>query len=96
MTARDTYAASLATAEAAKIATLISAETTRQTTIDAQLSVVGYHPGVSTSSSASLESAVAAANKARWAATFNSEHAKQVAINIARDTLRDGGDRLSF
>jgi hypothetical protein len=91
MTSRDTWRSSVSSAEATKVATLINAEMTKQVTIDANKSVVGYT--LQTGNYANFASAVASANQARWLATFNAEHAKQVAINAARDTLRDSGDR---
>jgi hypothetical protein len=86
MTARDTYNASVKTAAATQIATLIAAEATKQTTIDASNSVAGYN--LQTGNYANFNAAMIAANKARWKATFDAEHAKQVAIGAARDLLR--------
>ena len=91
MTARDTYQTTVKSAGSSKIATLTANQAAQQETINASGANVGYHPG-SSSSSASYEAAVKAANIAKWNADFAAEHAKQVAINAARDTLRATGD----
>jgi hypothetical protein len=94
MTARTTYEASVKTAESAKVATLIAAETTKQTTVDASLSVVGYT--LQSGNYASLAAAVKSANAAKLNSVFAAEQARQAALAAARDTLRDSGDRTSL
>lgn len=90
MTARDTYASSVKSAETSKVASLTVNETTKQTTIDASKSVVGYT--LQTGNYANLASAVATANAAKVTADRLAEHNKQVARDTARDILRNSGD----
>ena len=95
MTARETFNASVLAASATKAATLATAELTRQTTIDGSLSVVGYN--LQSGSYANLAAAVASANAAKLASLYAAEQAKQAAIALARDTLRNaGGDLAPF
>lgn len=93
MSARDTFQASVKSACQAQVATLITAAATKQETINASGVNVGYT--TQTGNYANLAAAVKNANQASWLATFNAEHAKQVAINNARDALRDTGDKGS-
>jgi hypothetical protein len=95
MTARDTYNASVKAAHATLTAAQTAAEQSRQTTIDASLSVIGARTGVG--SSATLEAAIKSANAAKVAALTAAEQAKQAAIAVARDTLRNSGtDNAAF
>jgi hypothetical protein len=94
MTARDNHDASVKAASKSATATLTVNEATRQTTIDAKLSVVGYN--LQTGNNANLLAAVKSANDAKVAADSAAEQAKQAAIMVARDTLRDTGDRGPF
>lgn len=91
MGARETYAASVKTANDSKLSTAAAAVTTHQVTIDAANSVVGYNH--QTGNNVTLRAAVAAANKAKLDAIAAAETAKQAAIEKARDTLRDSGDK---
>jgi hypothetical protein len=92
MTARDTYASALVTAATTKAATLTANELTKQETINQSGVNVGYHPGVSTGSSASYEAAVKLAAQVKRDADFAAEQAKQASHMVARDTLRATGD----
>lgn len=95
MTARDTYQSSVKSAEGSKVATVSTAETTKQETINASGVNVGYN--LQTGNYANLAAAVKSANTAKIATLNTAEHAKQVAINVARDTLRNaGGDNAAF
>jgi len=95
MTARDTYISSVQSAHATKTATLSANETTRQATIDAKLSVVGYT--LQSGNNANLLAAVSSANQAKRDADYAAEQAKQASIAAARDTLRNaGGDSAPF
>ena len=90
MSNRDTYASTVKAAEAVKVATVIAAETTKQTTIDMSKSVVGYT--LQTGNFANLDAATKAANTAKLNSVFAAEQAKQAARDAARDTLRAAGD----
>jgi hypothetical protein len=89
MSNRDTYIASVKSATAAKVATLTANETSRQETVNASGVNVGYT--LQSGNNANLLAAVKSANQAKRDADFAAEHARQVAIGIARDTLRTGG-----
>jgi hypothetical protein len=91
MTARDTFTTSVKTAIATKAATVHIAEMTKQTTIDASKSVVGYT--TQAGNYANLASAVKTANQAKLDAVYAAEVARQSAVDVARDTLRDSGDK---
>jgi predicted component of type VI protein secretion system len=63
MTARDTFNASVASAEKSKLNTIAAAETTRQATVDISNSFVGYN--LQTGTFSSYQAAVTAANTPR-------------------------------
>jgi hypothetical protein len=90
MTARTTFEAAVQTASKTQLATVGAAETTRQVTVDAALSVVAY--ATQSGNYAALAAAVAVSNLAKSNATFAAEQAKQAARDLARDTLRATGD----
>jgi hypothetical protein len=90
MTARDTYNATIATATKTKVATELANAMTQQEAINQSGVNVGYN--LQTGNYANLKSAVDAANKARLAADFAAEQAKQASHAKARDALRDAGD----
>ena len=75
-------------AEVTKINSLATAESKRQSTIDAAASVVGYIPGLR-GNDATYQAAVAAANKQLAIDRATAEHNKQVAQNVARDIMRN-------
>lgn len=90
MSNRDTYGASVASAAAAKTATVATAVSAAQTTIDAALTVVGYT--TQAGNYATLLAAVKAAAIAKANSLFAAEQTRQATIAVARDTLRNGGD----
>jgi hypothetical protein len=90
MTARDTFNASVASAEKSKLNTIAAAETTRQATVDISNSFVGYN--LQTGTFSSYQAAVTAANNAKIAALAAAEAAKQSAVAVARHTLQSTGD----
>jgi hypothetical protein len=90
MSARDTYNASIASANSSKTVALNVAAMVAQTTIDAALTVVGYTQ--QTGNYAALAAAVAASNLAKSVAVYAAEVAKQAAHDLARETLRATGD----
>jgi hypothetical protein len=95
MSNRDTYIASLKTAAQTKRDAVAAAVTTKQVTIDAARSVTGYT--TQTGSQATLDAAIKTANQGFWDSSFAAEQAKQAAIAVARDTLRNaGGDSSAF
>jgi hypothetical protein len=89
MTARSTYESTVKATGPTQTASLGANELTRQTSCDAQLSVVGL---VLQNGNAAYVTAVANANKAKYAADLAAEVAKQAAQMVARDTLRATGD----
>ena len=91
MTARETYNASLITANKAVVATGIAHASSEQATRDASASVAGYTTQTGTFSS--LDSATRNANAARFNNWLAREQTKQASIAAAKDTLRDAGDR---
>jgi hypothetical protein len=94
MSSRDTYIASVKSAVATKLANDLADEVSRQTTIDAQLSGVGYT--LQSGSYSSLKSAVDSAKKTALANGLLREQMKQASLMVARDLLRDSGDRAPF
>jgi hypothetical protein len=90
MTARDTYQASVQSAVTKQIASINSAHTVFQETVNASGVNVGYT--LQSGNYGNFAAAVKNANTARIAALQAAEHAKQVAINAARDTLKNSGD----
>ena len=91
MTSRDTYNSSVKSAVAAKTATITANQTTAQETINANGVNVGYT--LQTGNYANFAAGVKAANQAKRDADFAAEQTKQAAIMVARDTLRDSGDK---
>jgi hypothetical protein len=85
MTARSVYEAAVVAAGVAQNVTLAAAEGVRQTTIDAQNSVVGLKLQ---SGNSSYCTAVANANNALYATRVAAEISKQLALISARETLR--------
>jgi hypothetical protein len=94
MSNRDTYAVSVKAAAPVKTATLTTNQTTAQETINASGVNVGYT--LQSGNYANLASAVKSANQAKRDADFTAEQTKQAALMVARDTLRDTGDRAPF
>jgi hypothetical protein len=88
----DTFGKSVVAANVTKTNSLASAEMTRQATIDAAKSVVGYREGFPTGY-ATYAAAVATANAAKIQAWWDAERIKQSAIEVARDTVRAAGER---
>jgi hypothetical protein len=94
MTARDTYNASVVSANTAVVATGISNAVAEQETINAKGVNVGYT--TQTGTFANLDSATKTANALRLSNAFAREKAKQSSIAAARDTLRNAGDYGPF
>ena len=94
MTARDTFNASVASAQKTANATEQNNVQTAQVTIDAANTVVGYN--LQTGNNANLIAATKKANAALTAARTAEEQAKQASITVARDALRSSGDYGSF
>lgn len=90
MTARTTFETAVKSASQAQIAALTTAEMTRQATIDASNSVVGYN--TISGNYGAFAAAVKAANAAKIAAVTAAEQARQATITAARDTLKTSGD----
>ena len=74
MTARTTYEASVKSAAQTQISTVIAAETTKQTTIDAALTVAGYT--LQSGNYGNLAAAIKSANAAKLATVYAAEVAK--------------------
>lgn len=91
MTARDTYNATVTSAALTKAATLTLNEMTRQVTIDAKKSVIGYT--LQTGNTANLLAAVASGNAAKIANDTAAEITRQGAVMVAADTLKNSGDK---
>jgi hypothetical protein len=94
MSSRDTYNSSVKSAVASKVANDLADEVSRQTTIDAQLTAVGYT--LQSGSYSALKTAVDNAKKNALANGILREQMKQASIMVARDLLRDSGDRSPF
>jgi hypothetical protein len=94
MTARTIYEASVKAAAATKVVTELANADTHQTSNNSSGCDAGYN--LQTGNYANLKTAVDNANKARRAADFLAEQTKQNAIMVARDLLRDSGDRAPF
>jgi hypothetical protein len=91
---RTQVAATVASAEATKTATLITNEQTKQASIEASRTVVGL---VLQNGNAAYVTAVKAANQAKFLSDQAAEVARQAAIAVARDLLRASGtDSGSF
>jgi hypothetical protein len=91
---RDTFNSSVKTAVATEVATKLTNEIVRQTTVDASASVAGYN--LQTGNYANLKTAHDNARKAKLAADMLAEQTKQAALAAARDTLRATGDLAPF
>jgi hypothetical protein len=93
-TARQTYAATIASAAITRAAANLQAEMQKQVAIDAQRSVVGLKLQ---NGNASLVTAIATANAAKVATDIANEQSQQATVEVARDTLRNaGGDSGAF
>ena len=91
MTARDTFYASVKTAEATKLSTLQAAATAAQE----QINVTGVNAGANPQRGGASDAVIAAtkaANIAYQVSQYNAHAAAQAAIAVARDTLRATGD----
>lgn len=84
-----TFEASSKTAGPTQLASVVAAEQTHQTSIDAVNSVVGYN-NVS-GNNALLTSTTITANIAKLEALANAEKSKQAALAAARETLKNAG-----
>jgi hypothetical protein len=91
MTARDVYIASVKSAAATKVSTELTNEVTRQTTVDANNSVVGYN--LQSGNYANFAASHATARKQAAVNGLAAEAARQIAISTAKDLLRDSGDK---
>jgi hypothetical protein len=91
---RDTFNASVKTAVATKIASDVSNEIARQETINQSGVNAGYN--LQTGNYANLLAAHISARKAKLAADYAAEQAKQASLAAARDTLRATGDLAPF
>jgi hypothetical protein len=91
MTARDVYIASVKSAAATKVSTELTNEVTRQTTVDANNSVVGYN--LQSGNYANFAASHATARKQAVVNGLAAEAARQIAISTAKDLLRDSGDK---
>jgi hypothetical protein len=91
MTARDVYIASVKSAAATKVSTELTNEVTRQTTVDANNSVVGYN--LQSGNYANFAASHATARKQAVVNGLAAEAARQIAISTAKDVLRDSGDK---
>ena len=91
MTSRDTYNTTVLNAGTTKTASLTNNQLVHQEAINAVGVNVGTNPqlGCSNSQIASIK----AAAKAKIVADTLAEMTKQVTINVAKDTLRDSGDK---
>jgi hypothetical protein len=96
VSSHSTYESSVQSAGATQLATVATAITTHQTSIDAASSVVGYN--LQTGNNATLRSTVATANAAKLEAFANAEKTKQASLAAAREALRtdNTGDRTKF
>jgi hypothetical protein len=90
MTARSTFSMTVAQAAAAEAATKLQAEMTRQTAIDAVLTVVGYT--TQSGNNANLVSTTKSAGAAQLVTLEAAEATKQSTIAVAKDTLKNSGD----
>jgi hypothetical protein len=90
MTARDTYAASVKSAAATKIATLTANETAKQESINGSGCNVGYNTinGNYTNFNNAMQAAIVAKRNADYAA----EVVRQAAADAAREALRAVAD----
>jgi len=90
LSARDTFNASVASAETTKLTTFQKATNTAQESINVATINQGINParGLTDTQIASVK----AANVAFQVTAQKAEHDKQVAINNARDALRATGD----
>jgi hypothetical protein len=90
MSARTTFEAAVKSAGTSAIPTAVNNEMTRQVTIDAAFSGVGYT--LQTGNYANLAAAVKAATAAKLVADNAVEATKQAALGAARDALRVAAD----
>jgi hypothetical protein len=92
--AQETYRASVASAHASRDRAVAAAETQRQATVDASNSFVGYN--LQTGNYANFVAAVNTANAAKLKALNDAEVAKQAAIAVARETLRNATGEYGY
>lgn len=90
MTARDTYVSTVKTAAMTQTQANLLAEMTKQVTIDAQKTVVGYT--LQSGNYSNLATAIKNAVNGSTASLLSNEQAKQTTINGAKDTLKSTGD----
>jgi hypothetical protein len=90
MTSRTVFEAAVKSASVTAVASGLTNEMARQSTIDLQNSVVGYNTGGG--SYGALAAAVKAATAAKLVADNAVEAAKQAALGAARDALRAASD----
>ena len=88
MSNRDTFIASVKTAAVVKVASDLANEVVRQTTIEAQR--CGYT--LQTGNYTNLLAAYVSAQKTAVAAGLLAEMNRQVAVQTAKDVLRNTGD----
>lgn len=93
MTARATYEGSVKTVGPVQAASIASAQTVLQETINASgCNASGGVIGTITGSNSALVTAIKNANKAYFASLAAAEAAKQASLAAARETLRATGD----
>jgi hypothetical protein len=92
MGAREVYQAACKAAEVARLATVQSATLTHQITVDNAGINVGNHPSRGVADGSTLDLQTRAANASLAATRMLAEMTKQVAIQNARDVLRNSGD----
>jgi hypothetical protein len=90
MTARTVFETAVKAAGVSAVATAVTNEMTRQATIDAAFSGVGYT--LQTGNYAALAAAVKSATAAKLVADNAVEAAKQASLGAARDALRVAAD----
>jgi hypothetical protein len=93
MTSRTTYETTVQTASTTKAATVATAQTTFQEACNAQGVNVGYT--LQSGNYGNFATAVANANKARRDSLYAAEVARQAATDVAKDVLKDSGDKGS-
>jgi hypothetical protein len=95
MSAHSVYEASIQGTGASATATALQNEQSKQSTIEAQRSVVGHHED-GNSSSSNLQTAVVAAKNNDFQNRLLLEQNRQKTIDAARQTLRATGDLSPF
>jgi hypothetical protein len=92
MTARSVYEAAVKSAETAKIAAFQAATVSHQVAVNASSVDAGINPARGVADGSALDTAVRNANAAYAAARTLAEMNKQIAISLAKPTLRNSGD----